>query len=218
MTAATVLRSVVVEAPPPPSTPAEARAQDIASRCRLEYVDLEHFQPDQDLFQSVPVDLMFRYNFLPYRRENGHLVVVIADPTDVPVLDELSFLLNTPLKAAVATESAIHELLKKSQSAQRVLEEASERFQMEIVREVDEGEETLSIDRLTDTSSPIIRLVDSAVYNALNRRAYDIHIETGDNEVMFKFRIDGVLQQAGRPIPKAHHEEIISRIKVLNGC
>jgi type IV pilus assembly protein PilB len=178
-------------------------------------VDLERFQPDQELFQNVPADLMFRYNFLPYRRENGHLVIVIADPTDVPVLDKLSFLLGTPLRAAVATDSAIHELLKKSQSAQRVLEEASETFHMEIVREVDDGEETLSIDRLTDASSPIIRLVDSAVYNALNRRASDIHIETGDCEVTFKFRIDGVLQQAGRPIPKAHHEEIISRVKVM---
>jgi type II secretory ATPase GspE/PulE/Tfp pilus assembly ATPase PilB-like protein len=212
---ATVLRSAVVEAPPPPSTPEEARAQNIASRCRLEYVNLEHFQPDHELFQSVPVELMFRYNFLPYRRENGHLKIVIADPTDIPVMDELSLLLRTPIRAAVATDTAIHELLKKSQSAQRVLEEASERFQMEIVREDEDGEETLSIDRLTDASSPIIRLVDSAVYNALNRRASDIHIETGDNEVLFKYRIDGVLQRAGRSIPKAHHEEIISRIKVM---
>jgi type IV pilus assembly protein PilB len=204
-----------MEATPPPETPGEIRAQRLASLCQLEYVDLEHFQLDPALSQSVPVDLMFRYNFLPYRRENGHLVVVIADPTDVPAMDELSFLLNTPLKAVVAADTAIHELLKKSQSAQRVLEEASETFQMEVIREDEEGEETLSIDRLTDTSNPIIRLVDSAIYNGLNRRASDIHIETRDNEVMFKYRIDGVLQCAGRPIPKSHHDEIISRIKVM---
>lgn len=215
MSVAQVLRNAVMDAPLPPATPEEASAQQLARRCRLEYVDLRNFQPDQELFRSVPVELMFRYNFLPYRKENGYLIVVTADPTDVPALDDLSLLLNTRLKAAVATESAIQELLKKSQSAQRVLEEASERFHMELIREDEDGEETLSIDRLTDASSPIIRLVDSAIYNALNRRASDVHIETRDNDVLFKYRIDGVLQRAGRAIPKAHHEEIVSRIKVM---
>lgn len=204
-----------------PLTPEQAKnkevddAKRLAERCRLEFIDLTHFQPDQDLFRSVPVDLMFRYNFLPYKKEDGKLVVVTADPTNVPVMDELSGILKMPVRAAVGTDSAIQELLKKSQSAQRVLEEASESFHMEIIREDEEGEETLSIDRLTDASSPIIRLVDSAVYNALNRRASDIHIETRDEEVVIKYRIDGALTRAMKPIPKAHHSEIISRIKVM---
>ena len=193
----------------------EERAKRLAERCRLQFIDLTAFQPDQDLFRNVPVELMFRYSFLPYKREDGKLVVVTADPTNVPVMDELSTLLKMPIRAAVGTDSAIQELLKKSQSAQRVLEEASESFHMEIVREVDEGEETLSIDRLTDSASPIIRLVDSAIYNALNRRASDIHIETRDEEVVIKYRIDGALTRAMKPIPKAHHSEIISRIKVM---
>ncbi len=193
----------------------EEEAKRLAERCRLQFIDLTAFQPDQDLFRNVPVDLMFRYSFLPYKREDGKLVVVTADPTNVPVMDELSTLLKMPIRAAVGTDSAIQELLKKSQSAQRVLEEASESFHMEIVREVDEGEETLSIDRLTDKASPIIRLVDSAIYNALNRRASDVHIETRDEEVVIKYRIDGALTRAMKPIPKAHHSEIISRIKVM---
>jgi type IV pilus assembly protein PilB len=193
----------------------EEEARRLAERCRLQFVDLTAFQPDQDLFRNVPVDLMFRYSFLPYKREDGKLVVVTADPTNVPVMDELSTLLKMPIRAAVGTDSAIQELLKKSQSAQRVLEEASESFHMEIVREDEEGEETLSIDRLTDNASPIIRLVDSAIYNALNRRASDIHIETRDEEVVIKYRIDGALTRAMKPIPKAHHSEIISRIKVM---
>ena len=202
-------------------TPEEARdkedndAKRLAERCRLEFIDLTSFQPNQELFQSVPVDLMFRYNFLPYRKEDGKLVVVTADPTNVVAMDEVASFLNMPVRAAVGTDTAIQELLKKSQSAQRVLEEASESFHMEIIREDEEGEETLSIDRLTDTSSPIIRLVDSAVYNALNRRASDIHIETRDEEVVIKYRIDGALTRAMKPIPKAHHSEIISRIKVM---
>jgi type IV pilus assembly protein PilB len=193
----------------------EYHARELAARCHLQYLDLESFQPDQELFRSVPVDLMFRYNFLPYRREDGKLIVVISDPTNVVVLDEIALVLKTPIQAAVATESAIQELLKKSQSAQRVLEEASESFQLQIVREDETGEETLSIDRLTDTASPIIRLVDSAIYNALNRRASDVHIETRDEEVVIKYRIDGVLQRAMKPLDRLHHSEIISRIKVM---
>jgi type IV pilus assembly protein PilB len=190
-------------------------AERLAERCRLQFIDLGSFQPDQELFRSVPVDLMFRYSFLPYKKEGGKLVIVTADPTNVPVMDELATILKMPIRAAVGTDSAIQELLKKSQSAQRVLEEASESFHVEIVREDDDGEETLSIDRLTEGSSPIIRLVDSAIYNALNRRASDIHIETRDEDVVIKYRIDGALTRAMKPIPKAHHSEIISRIKVM---
>jgi type IV pilus assembly protein PilB len=203
------------ESPEEAKAAEEQAARALAARCRLQYIDLEHFEPDHELFKSVPVDLMFRYNFLPYRHENDNLVVVTSDPTNVPVLDELSLLLNTPIQATVGTESAIQELLKRSQSAQRVLEEASESFSMQIIRDEDEGEETLSIDRLTDTSSPIIRLVDSAIYNALNKRASDIHVETRDEEVTIKYRIDGVLQRAMKALSKAQHSEIISRIKVM---
>ncbi len=205
----------------PNQTPEEAKAaeiqqaQDLAARCRLQYVDLEHFQPDHDLFRSVPVELMFRYNFLPYRKENDNLVVVTSDPTNVPVLDEISLLLKKPIRASVGTESAIQELLKRSQSAQRVLEEASESFTMQVIRDDEDSEETLSIDRLTDTSSPIIRLVDSTIYNALTKRASDIHVETRDEEVVIKYRIDGILQRAMKPLTKAQHSEIISRIKVM---
>ncbi|HXV64421.1 MAG TPA: pilus assembly protein PilB, partial [Vicinamibacteria bacterium] len=97
----------------------EADARQLADRCRISFIDLSSFQPDQELFRSVPVDLMFRYNFLPYKKEEGKLVVVTADPTNVPALDELATVLKMPIRAAVGTNSAIQELLKKSQSAQR---------------------------------------------------------------------------------------------------
>jgi type IV pilus assembly protein PilB len=158
---------------------------------------------------------MFRYNFLPYRREGARLVLVMADPTDIPVVDELSLLLQTPIQPAVGTPSAIQEALKRGQGTQRVLEQASEQFKIQLLREEENGEEVLSIDKIQADESPIIRLVDSAVFDALNRRASDIHIETRDSEVMIKYRIDGVLQPAMAPIAKEHHATIISRIKVM---
>jgi len=195
----------------------DLQAQKIAERLGLEYVDLEHFEIDPELFRSIPVDLMFRYNFVPRHRTTNGLSVVVADPTDVLMIDELELLLGTSIAVCVGTQTAIQEILKKSESSQRVLEEATEEFRIQIVTENEEtGEETLNIDRLTSDSSPIIKLVDSTIFNALQRRASDIHIETRDREVVIKYRIDGVLYQAMEPIDKKFHSTIISRLKVMS--
>jgi type IV pilus assembly protein PilB len=193
----------------------EATARALAARYRLEYVDVASFAPDPEILKSVPADLMFRYNFLPYRRDGDRLVLVMADPTDIPVVDELSLLLQTPVQPAVGTPSAIQEALKRGQGTTRVLEQASESFKIQILRDDESGEEVLSIDKIQSDQSPIIRLVDSTIFDALNRRASDIHIETRDAEVVIKYRIDGVLQPAMKPIAKEHHSTIISRIKVM---
>jgi type II secretory ATPase GspE/PulE/Tfp pilus assembly ATPase PilB-like protein len=195
-----------------------ARAQRMAEQYGFPYVDLEHFQVDHQLFRDVPLDLMIRYQFLPEKRENGHIAVVVGDPTDVLKLDELELLLGAPLKVKVASPAAIRDKLEKSESTQRVLEEATEGFRMQLVGEdEDDGESTLTIDSISQQeSSPIIKLVDSIVFNAIQRRASDIHIETRDNEVVVKYRIDGVLYEALDPIDKRHHSTIISRIKVMS--
>jgi type IV pilus assembly protein PilB len=193
----------------------EEAARGLAARYRLEYVDVATFAPDPDILKSVPVELMFRYNFLPYRRQGSRLVLVMADPTDIPVVDELSLLLQAPIQPAVGTPSSIQAALKRGQGTQRVLEEASESFKIQILRSDENGDEVLSIDKIQQDSSPIVRLVDSTLFDALNRRASDIHIETRDNEVVIKYRIDGVLQSAMKPIGKEHHSTIISRIKVM---
>src|SRR5439155_1311015 len=94
-----------------------------------------------------------------------------------------------PLKVKVASPAAIRDKLQKSESTQRVLDEATEGFRLQLVGEDEDGEETLTIDSITQQdSSPIIKLVDSIVFNAIQRRASDIHIETRDNEVLVKFR------------------------------
>jgi type II secretory ATPase GspE/PulE/Tfp pilus assembly ATPase PilB-like protein len=195
----------------------EREARRLAERIGIEYVDLANFEIDPELFRSIPVDLMFRYNFVPRNRTASGLQIVVADPTDVLMIDELELLLGTSIEVVVGTPGAIAEILKKSESSQRVLEEATEEFRIQIVTEDDEtGEETLTIDRLTSDQSPIIKLVDSTLFNALQRRASDIHVETRDKEVVIKYRIDGVLYQAMEPIDKKFHGTIISRIKVMS--
>jgi type II secretory ATPase GspE/PulE/Tfp pilus assembly ATPase PilB-like protein len=192
-----------------------AQARRLAERYRLEFVDMELFRIDNELFRSIPADLMLRYGFVPYRREGKALVVVVSDPTDLPMIDELSALLATPVKVTVGAPSAIQAILKKSESSQRVLEEATEGFQLQLLKEDENGEESLTVERLTSDISPVIRLVDSTIFTALQRRASDIHIETQDDAVHVKYRIDGVLQPAMRPMRKQFHSAIISRIKVM---
>src|ERR671913_505506 len=191
-----------------------AHARRLAERYRLEFVELSQFSIDHELFRAIPADLMLRYGFVPCRRDGQSLVIVVSDPTDLPMIDELAVLLATPIKVTVGTPSAIQSILKKSESSQRVLEEATESFQLQILRE-DELDDQLSVDKLTADQSPVIRLVDTTLYSAIQRRASDIHIETQDDAVHVKYRIDGVLQAAMRPIDKRFHSTIISRVKVM---
>jgi len=196
-----------------------AEAQALARRYRYEYVDLLVVRIDHDLFRSIPVDLMFRYNFVPLQAENGTLEIALADPRNLNLVDELTILLQKKLKVRVASLSQIADLLKKTEQSQRVLEEVTEGFTLDVVAEEDNPDETLSIDRLSAAESdiaPVIRLVDTTIFNALERRASDIHIETRDNEVAIKYRIDGVLHYAMPPIAKDWHSTIISRIKVMS--
>ncbi len=188
----------------------------LAERYGFDYVDLEHFRINNDLFRRIPFELMLRYAFIPEAQLEGRLAVIMADPSDVVRLDQLELQLGQPVEAKVGSASLIEEILQKSESAQRVLDDASEDFRIQLVQEDDEGDEVLSIDRISADQSPIIKLVDSTIFNAIQRRSSDIHIETRESEVVIKYRIDGVLYQAMEPIDKRHHQTIISRIKVMS--
>jgi len=196
------------------------KAQDIARRYRCQFVDLHNFQLHHDLFKTISPHLMFRYNFVPLEEtEDGRLAIAIADPSQLMMIDEISLLLGKRIVTKVATLGQISEILKKTEQSKRVLEDASEGFALDVIHEdVEGGDESISIDRLTAQGdiSPIIRLVDTTIFTALQRRASDIHIETRDDSVCIKFRIDGVLTQAMPPIAKEHHSTIISRIKVMS--
>jgi type IV pilus assembly protein PilB len=194
------------------------KARDVARRYRCEFVDLRNFQLHHNLMEKVPVKLMYRYNFVPLEEmQDGSLAIAIADPSQLMMIDEIGLLLNRRVITKVSTGGQIGEILKKTEQSKRVLEDASEGFALSVVHEDESGDEAINIDRLTtEGDSPIIRLVDTTIFTALQRRASDIHIETRDDSVQIKFRIDGVLTQAMPPIGKEHHSTIISRIKVMS--
>jgi type IV pilus assembly protein PilB len=196
-----------------------AQAEALAARYRAEFVDLKNFKIQHDLLRTVPVELMFRYNFVPIEQHQDAMVIAVSDPSRLMVLDEIAGLLGHRIIARVATLSQITDLLKKTEQSQRVLDEASEGLTFDVLTGEDTAsDENISIEKLTSDEdiSPIIRLVDTTIFTALERRASDIHIETYDDSLHVKYRIDGVLQEAMAPIAREHHTTILSRIKIMS--
>jgi type IV pilus assembly protein PilB len=202
--------------------PEVIQAKQLARRYRLPYIDLlppdKESPIDYDELTKIPVDLMLRNHFVPLKREGRNLHAAMADPSNLERLDELENVLNVRIVPYVATQGAIDVVLKKGDATQRVLQEAASTFKISLVKETDQGEEVLDLDRLANDAdmSPIIKLVDTIVYNAMESRASDIHIEAGDRDVSVKFRIDGALYQKVDPIDIAYHQTLISRIKVMS--
>src|SRR5713226_6566953 len=193
-------------------------ARTLADRYRFAFIDLREQRIDPELFRTIPADLMFRYNFVPLELQNNVLSIAAADPGQVQMSDELPLLLGKKLLIRVATARQIGDILKRTEQSQRVLEQATEAFTLQTSKDDEESDETISGDRLTrdSTASPVVRLVETIIFTALERRASDIHIEARDSEVAVKYRIDGVLQHAMQPIAKEWHSTVLSRIKVLS--
>jgi type IV pilus assembly protein PilB len=195
------------------------KSRRLAERYRCGFVDLFEQRIDAELFRSIPAELMFRFNFVPMEAQGGSLVIAVADPSQVLLSDELPLLLGKKLILKVATPTQISDLLKRTEQSQRVLDQATEAFTLTVVQEDEEGDSNISADSLTQQDSavsPVVRLVDTVIFTALERRASDIHIEARDIEVAVKYRIDGILVQAMSPISKDWLSTIISRIKVMS--
>lgn len=197
-------------------------AKNLARRYRLPYIDLlppDSPSPiDYEVLAEIPVELMLRNHFVPLRRDGRKLHAAMSDPTNLEHLAELENALNVRIVPYVATQGAIDVVLKKGDATQRVMQEAASTFKISLVKENEDGEEVLDLDRLAGDSdmSPIIKLVDTIIYNAMENRASDIHIETRERDVQVKFRIDGALYAKVDPIDISFHQTLISRIKVMS--
>jgi type IV pilus assembly protein PilB len=187
---------------------ARARAEELG----LPYEPLDAAPMDPDLWGEVPLELLVRYSCVPVGREGERIVLAFGSLGDPAHLDELEFLLERPVEALVAPADRVSALLRRHRGGELLLEQASEGLRLQFV---DEDEEDVDVKTLP-AESPIVRLVDSLVLGAIDRRASDIHVETKDREVLVKYRIDGVLYPAIEPLDKRHNETIISRLKVMS--
>jgi type II secretory ATPase GspE/PulE/Tfp pilus assembly ATPase PilB-like protein len=193
-------------------------ARKLAERYRCPFVDLRDQRLDPELFRSIPAEMMYRYNFVPLEAHDTSLIVAMADPSQIQLRDELAHLLGKRLQVRVATPSQIGDLLKRTEQSQRVLDQATEGFTLQVADEDQDSDENITMEKLTGETgvNPVVRLVDTVIFTALERRASDIHVETRNSEVVVKYRIDGVLQYAMQPLAKDWHARILSRIKVMS--
>ncbi len=194
----------------------EDLARALAEQFSLEYIDLRSFKMDSELLNQLPPDAIYRFHFVPLEIQPHVIVVAVADPTDVVKLDELELLLDRQVQIRIASDAAIAAVTKTGEGTRRVLREVSEDFMLQLVKETDRGEEVLSVETLSDDTSPIIKLINTTILDALSRRASDIHIETGLDGVDIKYRIDGVLYKANDTIDQHFQAPIISRLKVMS--
>src|SRR3990167_2512360 len=193
----------------------EELAKAVAEGFGLEYIE-EPALPLQPSTKEISAELMHRYAFVPIKRDGDRMLIAVHNPADIVKIDELEALLNSKIAIVVATRSAIDNVLKRLKKGEELFQEIAEEFKFQLVKETETGDEVVSLEKMRGDESPIIRLVDSAIYNAVEKRASDGHIETTANEVMVKYRIDGVLYPAMEPIEKKHHSSIISRIKIMS--
>jgi type IV pilus assembly protein PilB len=196
----------------------EVLAKALAEQRDLLYADLTDFRVTPKFFETIPVELMQRYQFIPMEEADEMLVVAMSDPNNIPAIDELEMVLNRQIEIRVSMPSAIQSVLKRSGSSEQVMHAVSEDFKLHLVKEQEngEGEEVLSLESIDKDESPIIKLMHTTIFDAIQRRASDIHIESTDKNVLIKYRIDGVLYLATEPIDIKFHSAMVSRIKVMS--
>ncbi len=186
---------------------------DVKPPLDLPFEPLDDAPDDPTVWGEVPLELLVRYSCVPLRREGERIVLAFASLDDPAKVDELEFLLERPIEPVLAPADRVAALLRRHHGGEVLLEQASEGLRLQLVADDESG--TVE-EKLLPSESPIVRLVDSLVLGAIDRRASDIHIETKDREVLAKYRIDGVLYPALEPLDKRHHDTIISRLKVMS--
>jgi type IV pilus assembly protein PilB len=209
----------------------EGLAKALAEQRGLRYLDLTDFRINPKYTEKIPMDIMKRYQFVPLEdTEEGSLLIAVTDPNNIPAIDDLEMILRRSIEISVSTPSAIQKVLKRSESSEQILQGVPEDINPYIVNEQGDGVDekvqiaereagvqlTFSLGAIDTDESPIIEFVNTTIVNAIKRRASDIHIEVTDKNVLFKFRIDGVLHSAAEPIDIKFHDAIVSNIKALS--
>jgi type IV pilus assembly protein PilB len=186
-------------------------ARALATRFQLPLVELAVEAVDEEATKLVPLHVLERLLAMPYELRDGTLRVAIADPSNVQAIDELRLATRYPLEIGVASRDEIEVELRR-------LVRASEAFgaraavEEELEVEEEEADDLEVDDGISD--APLVRLVNSVIFQAAEDGASDIHFEPQEDSLVVRFRIDGVLQEVQR-IPKRMMAGVTTRLKVL---
>lgn len=194
----------------------EEETKRLAERYNVPYIDLSSHLLSRELVQSFPVDFLYRSNFIPLEEDGNVVKIATADPSDIATIDSIESFLGKKVRVYAASKRAIQEALRKSETALQVLKDATEGFIMQVVEKDGGEEEVISVEKLADQDGSIIKLVNSIIFTAVQKRASDVHIESKNEGMTIKYRIDGILGEAMDPIDKKFQSPVISRIKVMS--
>jgi len=195
----------------------EAATRKLAERYHVPYIDLGAQFLDRALIQSLPPEFLHRLAFVPLEDSAGAMSIAVSDPSDIAAIDAIESFLGKKVQVYAASKRAILEALRKSETATQVLKDATEGYITQVVeKDGGDGEDVISIEKLADQDGSIIKLVNTIIFTAVQKRASDIHVESKDDDVKIKYRIDGVLSEAMAPIDKRFQLPIISRVKVMS--
>jgi type IV pilus assembly protein PilB len=189
-------------------------ARLLATRHQLPFVELSFTGIDQKAAKLMPLHVLERAPALPYALRDDVLYVAIADPSNVQAIDELRLATRYPVEFGVAARDEIHEHLQK---LGRESEAFGLRAREDVPELIVEGEEDDEADLEADdgiSEAPLVRMVNSIIFQAAEDGASDIHFEPQEEALIVRFRVDGVLQEVQR-IPKRLMNGVITRLKVI---
>ncbi|MBS0167087.1 MAG: Flp pilus assembly complex ATPase component TadA [Nitrospira sp.] len=191
-------------------------AQALADQYGLRYDPLTNVRVDPQYYESISIKWMQRVPFVPLREQAGVLTIAVAEPQNLLGLDELELLIGKPLELVVSSRSAIMAALERSEGSSQILREFEAEYRSVLVKEDERGEEIFAPDHVGEDQSPTVKLLDSILLNAMQRRASDIHIEAADRTTNVKLRVDGILVPAMEPLDIRLHAPLVSRLKVMS--
>ena len=191
----------------------EAIARALATRHGLEYVDLDSLPPDEATTATMPLHVLERVGAVPYALDDGVLKIAVTDPQNMHALDELRLATRYTVKFGVAASDLVEDRIRKLVRASEAFGARSGGSDEPLLEVVEEEDDDLEIeDGVSD--APLVRLVNSVIFQAAEDGASDIHIEPQEESLIIRYRIDGVLQEQQR-LPRRMAAGVITRLKVL---
>lgn len=196
------------------------RSEDILKALSIQvgipYVnDIIYEDIPSELVNQVPINFAKKNELIPLHREDGNVLVAIADPVNHTALDDLNLIFDQPVRPIIASSQQILDAInncynRQSDSDQTVMSDLDEENLDQMAQELEEVQDLLD----SADEAPIIRLVNQLLFRAVKQNASDIHIEPFERELVVRFRIDGVLYDIMHP-PKKAQNSIFSRIKIM---
>lgn len=189
-------------------------ARVLASQYGCDFVDLNK-AVNAELLPLFPVSFMVKNKFVPYTKDGDVLYIAMSVPDDfLNVADVVEMIADMDVSLVVVSEDQISAFLKHIESSPGMVK-VSDEMLLPVVRDAENGEHVLSEDSISGEESEVVKLINSILFDAIRRKASDVHIETAEGGMFIRWRIDGMLHLAVDPLDSIFQSPVISRVKVM---